>query len=48
MSIGILALGFALLCLPVALYGITHDKGNRHVPQPDYLSIYKALTPKDL
>ena len=48
MNIGILALIFALICLPVALYGITHDTGDRPEPQRDYISIYKALTPRDL
>lgn len=48
MSIGILALIFALICLPVALYGITHETGDHTEPQRDYISIYKALSPRDL
>lgn len=48
MSIGLLALGFALICSPVALFGMLQPTEASKEQKADYSGIYKALVPRDL
>ena len=48
MNIGILALAFALVCSPLALYGMMQPSEDKPAQKTDYSSIYKALAPKEL
>ena len=48
MSIGFLAIGFAVLCCPVALYGMAQETESHQQPPADYSGIYRAMIPRDL
>ena len=47
MSIGILALIFALACGLLTIYGV-QQQPDRKPPTTDYTRIFQAVTPKDL
>ena len=48
MNIGLLAIGFSLICAPVAIYGVFRTEESHTEPQADYQSIYRALAPREL